>query len=300
MPPVLGGSALCPQCSKPVYFAEEMRVLGKKFHKLCVKCNTCNKLLDSTTVADHDDKLYCRSCHVKNFGPKGYGFGAGGAGLSMGSASNQQNQNHLAQAQALTDSVAGGKLGAGSDVCPSCNRAVYFAEKIIGAGKSYHKACFRCNQCKKSLDSTTMTVHENDLFCKACYAKSFGPKGYGFAGGAYGLSMDTGNPYEVTQDNISHLAQAQAAPLMRSGSTNNQVGGGDICPRCKSKVYFAEKVIGAGQTWHKLCFKCSICNKGLDSSTVSEREGNVFCKACYGKNFGPKGFGYGQAMSYTE
>ena len=36
--------------------------------------------------------------------------------------------------------------------------------------------------------------------------------------------------------------------------------------------------VGTFQIWHKLCFKCSICNKGLDSSTVSERDGNVFCR----------------------
>lgn len=31
----------------------------------------------------------------------------------------------------------------------------------------------------------------------ACYGKNFGPKGYGYAGGASGLSMDTGKPDDV-------------------------------------------------------------------------------------------------------
>ena len=50
MPPVLGGSPHCPQCSKPVYFAEEMRLLGKKFHKLCVKCSKKNQSIDSSDI----------------------------------------------------------------------------------------------------------------------------------------------------------------------------------------------------------------------------------------------------------
>ena len=47
---------------------------------------------------------------------------------------------------------------------------------------------------------------------------------------------------------------------------------------------------GAGKAWHKGCFTCNLCNKRVDSSNLCEREGEIFCKACYGKNFGPKGF----------
>jgi len=45
----------------------------------------CNKMLESTTVAEHDGSLYCKSCHGKNFGPKGYGYGQGAGVLSMDS-----------------------------------------------------------------------------------------------------------------------------------------------------------------------------------------------------------------------
>ena len=31
----------------------------------------------------------------------------------------------------------------------------------------------------------------------ACYGRLFGPKGYGYAGGASGLSMDTGKADEI-------------------------------------------------------------------------------------------------------
>ena len=42
----------------------------------------CNKLLDSTTFAEHDGKVFCKGCHSKKFGPKGYGFGGGAGALS--------------------------------------------------------------------------------------------------------------------------------------------------------------------------------------------------------------------------
>lgn len=86
--------------------------------------------------------------------------------------------------------------------------------------------------------------------------------------------------------------------------------GADVCPRCEKTVYAAEKCLGAGkvgtvhvlvswfckarltfpppvtehvsalslQSWHKGCFRCGKCGKGLESTTVADRDGEVFCK----------------------
>ena len=59
------------------------------------------------------------------------------------------------------------------------------------------------------------------------------------------------------------------------------------------QVFIAELMRGAGKAWHKGCFTCNLCTKRLDSSMLCEREGEIYCKACYGKNFGPSGFGFG-------
>ncbi|XP_022106533.1 cysteine and glycine-rich protein 2-like [Acanthaster planci] len=85
--PQWGGGEVCPACNKSVYKAEEAptKVQSRTFHKLCFKCATCNKMLDSTTVAEHELKLFCRNCHGKHYGPKGVGFGGGAGTLSMDS-----------------------------------------------------------------------------------------------------------------------------------------------------------------------------------------------------------------------
>jgi len=48
-------------------------------------------------------------------------------------------------------------------------------------------------KCKKGLDSYTLNEHEDDIYCKGCFSKNFGPKGYGFAGGAAGLNTNGAN-----------------------------------------------------------------------------------------------------------
>lgn len=76
--------------------------------------------------------------------------------------------------------------------CPKCGKSVYAAEEMLAAGGKWHKSCFKCGLCNKKLDSTNSTDHEGEIYCKQCYGRKYGPKGYGFGGGAGCLSMDKG------------------------------------------------------------------------------------------------------------
>lgn len=69
-----------------------------------------------------------------------------------------------------------------------------------------------------------------------------------------------------------------------TGSPVRQWGGGTPqCPRCTKNVYFAEQVKAIGKTWHKACLRCSECGTSLDSSRLTERDGNPLCHRCYNK-----------------
>ena len=51
--------------------------------------------------------------------------------------------------------------------------------------QTYHKKCFSCNSCKRPLDSVlACDAPDKDIYCRGCYGKKFGAKGYGFAGGS--------------------------------------------------------------------------------------------------------------------
>ncbi|XP_067043934.1 muscle LIM protein 1-like [Acropora muricata] len=70
----------------------------------------------------------------------------------------------------------------------------------------------------------------------------------------------------------------------------------DRCPRCRDRVYMAEEVKAGRLKFHKRCFTCNnkpSCNKSLSSGSYNDHEGEVYCRGCYGKLFGPKGYGFG-------
>ena len=60
---------------------------------------------------------------------------------------------------------------------PSCSN------KILVIKHMNLKLCFTCNSSP----------------CQACYGRRYGPKGYGFGGGAGALNMDTGEQFGNTQ-----------------------------------------------------------------------------------------------------
>jgi hypothetical protein len=75
-------------------------------------------------------------------------------------------------------------LGGAADRCPRCSKAVYAAEKVLGPGGDWHRACLRCAVCARGLAAAAWSEHKGDAFCKACHEKEFGPKGVrGGAGG---------------------------------------------------------------------------------------------------------------------
>ncbi|KAJ8344334.1 hypothetical protein SKAU_G00316630 [Synaphobranchus kaupii] len=179
----------------------------------------------------------------------------------------------------------------GGAKCGACDKSVYHAEEIQCNGRSFHKTCFICMACRKALDSTTVAAHESEIYCKSCYGKKYGPKGYGYGQGAGALSSDppSRNLDLQSQESKSHHPSASSNPSKFA----QKCGGSDRCPRCSKAVYAAEKVIGGGQSWHKTCFRCAFCGKSLESTNVTDKDGEIYCKVCYAKNFGPKGMGHG-------
>ncbi|KAI1718143.1 LIM domain-containing protein [Ditylenchus destructor] len=79
-------------------------------------------------------------------------------------------------------------------------------------------------------------------------------------------------------------------PTRRLNSTFMSMPMVDVtCQRCNRTVYEAEKIVAAGKTWHKSCFKCAACGRLLALGKSCDRNGEILCNVCYSKHFGPKG-----------
>lgn len=55
------------------------------------------------------------------------------------------------------------------------------------------------------------------------------------------------------------------------------------------------------QEWHRKCFKCRDCNKTLDSIIACDGpDKDVYCKTCYGKKWGPHGYGFACGSGFLQ
>ncbi|CAG0894578.1 unnamed protein product [Cyprideis torosa] len=210
--------------------------------------------------------------------------------------------------EAMNTSAIKGEEGQG---CPRCGGAVFAAEQMLAKGTSvscllsipndgrmlgptavslawqediscfrqmWHRKCFTCNDCRRPLDSiSACDGPDREVYCKGCYGKKFGPKGFG-----YGTTLVSTDP------------EAQQ-PAPRDDKPSGGVAPpGEGCLRCGFSVFQAEMMISKDKVWHKRCFNCAECHKSLDSTNLCDGpDGEIYCKAHYHVRFGIKGIGFG-------
>jgi hypothetical protein len=90
----------CPWCGDSVYYAEQLICFERKWHKKCFKCIECARTLALGSQLDHDSKPYCKSCHTRSYGPKGFGFGG-----AVSAATHADADGDGAQAEIICDPV---------------------------------------------------------------------------------------------------------------------------------------------------------------------------------------------------
>ncbi len=72
-----------------------MRIFGARFSERSQQLLAeCHKRLDSTTVTEHEGKIYCKACYAKKFGPGGYGYGQGAGTLAFTDNATAPKMSH--------------------------------------------------------------------------------------------------------------------------------------------------------------------------------------------------------------
>jgi len=63
------------------------------------------------------------------------------------------------------------------NVCPVCTRTVYKMEETRVDGEYYHKWCFKCKECSKTLSSGGYAKVHGTIYCKPHFSQLFKEKG---------------------------------------------------------------------------------------------------------------------------
>jgi len=135
-----------------------------------------------------DGEIFCRACYSKNFGPHGYGFGQTPALMAAGPGQYEEPRSLIDFQPGTSELENPAETGTG---CPRCGYQVFDAEKLMAAGRNWHKRCFNCANCNRHLDSTTVNDGpDGEIYCRGCHSGKFGLTGYGFGQGAGTLLSD--------------------------------------------------------------------------------------------------------------
>ncbi|KAJ1873197.1 hypothetical protein H4R99_007420 [Coemansia sp. RSA 1722] len=248
---------MCPRCTKAIYHAEKVVGPGGPWHRGCFKCKQCNCALSSTILTEHDGEAFCRSCYTKLFSLRGYNVGG-----SLEPA--QMPRSRGSSFETIPPPVASSLYrSAGSS---PTRRSV---ENVASAPR-------------------TPTSPAESPFVSAAAAAASAAVAAHASRPATPLSAGTMVSRPASSRNLS--------PGMPYGRTYKPkvFGAGmvppDICPRCNKTIYHAEQGVAAGRKYHKSCIRCRSCDSSISSLQIAEHDGDIFCKQCYAKNFGPKGF----------
>jgi len=168
--------------------------------------------------------------------------------------------------------------------CPVCKISVFPAESVMASDRRpFHKACVKCSKCNKSLNASTLNNHQDQLFCKNCYDEVFMTHDY------------TTNSYGgiVTPEDIRRKEEEEKKKLEKAERAKRE----RRCPTCDMKAYPDDSVQVSDVFFHKICIKCSECDRSPDENTPMmmgpKNQDNVFgaedlipfCKFCFAKKF---------------
>jgi hypothetical protein len=104
-------------------------------------------------------------------------------------------------------------------------------------------------------------------------------------------------PFKFNSEDDIKNSRPKAPP----STTSIMAPEGQGCPRCGGVVFAAEQQLAKGTMWHKKCFNCAECHRPLDSTLACDGpDKEIHCRACYGKLFGPKGFGFGHSPTLVS
>ena len=181
-----------------------------------------------------------------------------------------------------------------SPKCVVCDKSVYEIEKLVADERVFHKTCFKCGHCSKTLSLGNYASINEKTYCKPHFKQLFAEKG-GNYGEAFGLgdrttADETKSRDDWTKDASSVAAAAKKSNAAADATTKPRVsattsaassrfgGQKSACPVCDKTAYPMESVDVDGASIHKGCFKCVACGVRLAFTTYVKHGSSLYCK----------------------
>ena len=181
-----------------------------------------------------------------------------------------------------------------SPKCVVCDKSVYEIEKLVADERVFHKTCFKCGHCSKTLSLGNYASINEKTYCKPHFKQLFAEKG-GNYGEAFGLgdrttADETKSRDDGTKDASSVAAAAKKSNAAADATTKPRVsattsaassrfgGQKSACPVCDKTAYPMESVDVDGASIHKGCFKCVACGVRLSLTTYVKHGSSLYCK----------------------
>jgi cysteine/glycine-rich protein len=174
-----------------------------------------------------------------------------------------------------------------SPKCVVCDKSVYEIEKLVADERVFHKTCFKCGHCSKTLSLGNYASINEKTYCKPHFKQLFAEKG-GNYGEAFGLGdrSTAGAQTKTETDGPTDASSAARSkpPNLRVGAptalpASSRFGGQkNACPVCDKTAYPMESVDVDGASIHKGCFKCVACGVRLSLTTYVKHGKSLYCK----------------------
>ena len=187
------------------------------------------------------------------------------------------------------------------DLCATCGLSITSGSIITLGGASYHATCFRCSDCRTSLEAQTSGVHTRDgkPFCQPCWTerfaercgaceKCFTPKQRIVVFGGKKLHpacfVCAGRCGTCLGDEgASRFHQKDGAPYCHSCFTERFA---PRCGVCSRPIEGGTRyIVHKGVKIHQSCFCCVECGVALSNGHY-EHDGLVYCAEDYARRFG--------------
>eukprot|EP01092_Planopodium_desertum_P010595 TRINITY_DN471_c0_g1_i1.p1 TRINITY_DN471_c0_g1~~TRINITY_DN471_c0_g1_i1.p1 ORF type:complete len:134 (-),score=20.37 TRINITY_DN471_c0_g1_i1:40-405(-) len=120
-----------------------------------------------------------------------------------------------------------------SKKCPNCNKSVFPMEEIKADTASYHRGCFKCTHCKKTLERGKQSTRNGKLYCDRCATSLFGAAGFRGAGSAIDSHERPTDVYSGPAG-PDHVVASIESGLCSSCGTKGVSGG--FCSNCGNKL----------------------------------------------------------------